>query len=151
MASQFTVIHLKAVSEQGTVDLVRHAAQELEIRHTVVFGDRSVDEAISLAAGFDSDFEIPNAAIKILDYAAACKKLFAREGESDDTGVLRQEIESLLLERQASIASGEYRLAKSHEAKLLELRLVYLKELPESDHPIVAPEDVRSAFEAISK
>ena len=150
LAKSFTVVKLDSLSETSISSIVSSGSKDLETQHAVVIESDSVTEAIKLAAELDIQMEIPDSANRILDYAAANKVLFSPASESDEILELRQDFQMQLTELGSVLKQGEYKLAKSLHEGLEGIRADIIAASPESDSPIVKPEDVRRAFEAMS-
>jgi ATP-dependent Clp protease ATP-binding subunit ClpA len=148
LSSLFTVVKLESLSEERTADIVGLGAEELELRHLVIIPPETIAEATRLAAELDTPQEMPNSAIKLLDYASAHKKLFAPvDSEKHKNGL--QEYQKILGNWEETMSRCEYPNARLHMEELTSIRTEHLAALPESVQPVVAPEDIRLAFETI--
>jgi ATP-dependent Clp protease ATP-binding subunit ClpB len=116
LARSFTEIAIDEPSVAEAIEIVRGVAQRLEQHHGVPIQDRAVISAVELAKRYVQERRLPDAAIDLLDEAAASKRV-ETDGMPLELDTLVHRLESLKAQL-ASLGDQSDPAAKELSAKL---------------------------------
>ena len=112
LARSFTVIAVEEPGVPEAIEIVRGVARSIEQHHGVPIEDRAVIAAVELARRYVQERRLPDAAIDLLDEAAASKRV--------ETDGMPLELDQLV-QRLGSLAAQLASLADEEEASAKEL------------------------------
>jgi len=116
LARSFTEIAVEEPSVAEAIEIVRGVAQSIERHHGVPIQDRAVVAAVELAKRYVQERRLPDAAIDLLDEAAASKRV-ETDGMPLELDQLLQRLSSLKAQL-ASLADEDDAAAKELSEKL---------------------------------
>ena len=116
LARSFTEIAIEEPSPADAIEIVRGVAQSIEQHHGVPIQDRAIVAAVELAKRYIQDRRLPDAAIDLLDEAAAAKRV-ETDGMPLELDQLVHRLDSLTAQLGA-LADEEDATAKELAAKL---------------------------------
>ena len=116
LARSFTEIAVAEPSVAEAIEIVRGVAQSVEQHHGVPIEDRAIVAAVELAKRYVQDRRLPDAAIDLLDEAAASKRV-ETDGMPLELDRLVHRLGSLAAQL-ASLSDEEETSAKELQAKL---------------------------------
>jgi ATP-dependent Clp protease ATP-binding subunit ClpB len=116
LARSFTEIAVEEPSVGEAIEIVRGVAQSIEQHHGVPIQDRAVIAAVELAKRYLQDHRLPDAAIDLLDEAAAAKRV-ETDGMPLELDQLVHRVDSLTAQL-AALSDEEDATAKELSAKL---------------------------------
>ncbi len=149
IADGFTMVALPEADAVATSTIVQLASEELAFTHLVEFPEPVVALAIELTeSSFGGSFSKPHRAIRVLDYAAAHKRLFMKKEDSAEQAELREKAMTLGGQLKSALQKGRFSQAVKTRAEIQKIKDSLLK----SDQalPSVTEEDIRLAIEDLT-
>jgi ATP-dependent Clp protease ATP-binding subunit ClpB len=149
LARSFTEIAIEEPSPADAIEIVRGVAQSIEQHHGVPIQDRAIVAAVELAKRYLQDRRLPDAAIDLLDEAAAAKRV-ETDGMPLELDQLVHRLDSLKAQLGA-LADEDDSTAKELAAKLEAERSALLPRATALRSAIEGRRSVTAAIKSLRK
>ncbi len=146
LADQFTLVSVPEADSTATKAIVDLGREELQSVHSVEFQDQAIALAIeSTESKYEGRMSKPHLAVRVLDYAATNKRLFAEKPGTDEQARLRKKIEQMTREMKSKVDKNNFSRAVEIRDEIEKVKTELLGLKP--DLLQVTEEDVRLAIE----
>ncbi len=121
---RFAPVFVEEPSIDDTIEMLRGLKGRYEAHHGVTYSDEALVSAVKLSHRYVTDRHLPDKAIDLMDEAAA-KLRVALYSMPQDLKDMKNEIERLTADEEASVMDREYELAAQYKTQRLQLQAEY--------------------------
>lgn len=114
-----TIINIDEPTEEETFLILKEVKTKYEKYHNILFTDEILQKIISLSKKYITEQKLPHSAINIIDEIGSY--IILNEKEDEELQLLKNELKTVLEEKQKSIKEKNYELVDSITKKEIEL------------------------------